>query len=78
MRRLGPLFLAFATLLPSGPLGCASRNHAGTAPRSPAERPPPFAIAPDFRLPDSAGELRGLAELTGPKGLVLVIYRGHW
>lgn len=78
MRRLGPLCLVLATLLAAGPPGCAGRNLEGTAPRSPAEGPPPFAIAPDFKLPDSAGAERSLAALTGPKGLVLVIYRGHW
>lgn len=78
VRRLGQILLTSAILLAAGPPGCAGRNPEGTAPRSPAEGPAPFAAAPDFTLPDSAGAPRGLAGLTGPKGLVLVVYRGHW
>lgn len=78
MRRSGRVCFVLAGLLVAGSAGCAGRNLAGPAPRSPAERPPPFAVAPAFKLPDSAGRERGLADLSGPKGLVLVIYRGHW
>lgn len=56
---------------------CAGNGDGSVAP-SRAEAPPPFAVAPDFKLPDSAGELRSLADLTGPGGLILVTYRGHW
>ncbi|HEY8380415.1 MAG TPA: hypothetical protein VIK91_28220 [Nannocystis sp.] len=60
-----------------GPVAC-SGTRGGPVPPSRAEAPPPFAVAPEFSLPDSAGELHDLAELTGPRGLILVIYRGHW
>lgn len=78
LRTMLRLFLTLALAAAAGPLGCATRKLEGTAPRSPAEGPPPFATAPDFTLPDSAGQPRRLAELMGAKGLVLVIYRGHW
>jgi hypothetical protein len=69
------LLLALAALSPA----CTKRGAAGeAAPRSPAEQPPPFASAPDFQLPDGAGKPHRLADLMGSKGLVLVIYRGHW
>lgn len=65
--------------LVAGSSGCSGRGAAaGPAPRSPAEQPPPFASAPDFQLPDAAGKPHRLADLMGSKGLVLVIYRGHW
>jgi len=75
---LGLALLAFMPLS-AGPLACAS----GTGPPPPAhrnnaERPPPFALAPDFSVPDATGTPRDLASLMGPKGLVLVLYRGHW
>lgn len=67
---VGPL----AALAPA----CATRSSGGAAAKSPAERPPPFAAAPDFQLQDSEGRVRTLSELVGTKGLILVIYRGHW
>lgn len=76
LRALG-LALALA-LTPAAGIGCAGRSTGATAPPSPAERPPPFAVAPDFQLPDSSGRTRSLAELTGERGLIVVIYRGHW
>jgi hypothetical protein len=68
------------TLLAAGPAACASRSSAGTQParRNPAEGPPPFASAPDFKVRDATGAPRDLASLMGPRGLVLVLYRGHW
>lgn len=69
---------ALALALSSAAGSCAGRSAEAPAPPSPAERPPPFATAPDLALPDSAGRTRTLAELTGPRGLILVIYRGHW
>ncbi|MBZ5711989.1 hypothetical protein [Nannocystis pusilla] len=56
---------------------CAGRGD-GPVPPSRAEAPPPFAVAPEFAVPDSLGNTRGLADLTGPNGLILVTYRGHW
>lgn len=81
---LGLALLAFMPLMPlmplsAGPIACASGT--GTPPpahRNNAERPPPFALAPDFSVPDATGTPRDLASLMGPKGLVLVLYRGHW
>jgi hypothetical protein len=71
---------ALGLALLAGPLACAIAP--GTPPppahRNNAERPPPFAIAPDFKVPDATGQPRDLASLMGPKGLVLVLYRGHW
>jgi hypothetical protein len=55
--------------------GCAST---GQPRRNGMEAPPPFPVAPDFNLPDATGAPRSLASLMGPKGLVLVLYRGHW
>lgn len=75
---LGLALLAFMPLS-AGPIACASGT--GTPPpahRNNAERPPPFALAPDFSVPDATGTPRDLASLMGPKGLVLVLYRGHW
>jgi hypothetical protein len=73
------LALLAVTPLSAGPIACASGT--GTPPpahRNNAERPPPFALAPDFSVPDATGTPRDLASLMGPKGLVLVLYRGHW
>jgi len=42
------------------------------------EAAPPFPVAPDFNLPDALGGAQTLSSLMGPKGLVLVLYRGHW
>lgn len=73
------LTLLGLTLL--GPLACASATP-GSPPaparRNAAERPPPFATAPDVTIADATGTPRDLASLMGPKGLVLVLYRGHW
>jgi len=55
---------------------CASTP--GQPRRNGMEAPPPFPVAPDFNLPDGDGKSRSLASLMGPKGLVLVLYRGHW
>ena len=55
---------------------CASTP--GQPRRNGMEAPPPFPVAPDFNLPDGQGQSRSLASLMGPKGLVLVLYRGHW
>jgi hypothetical protein len=46
--------------------------------RNPAEAPPPFARAPEFSLLDGHGRNHTIDQLMGPKGLVLVLYRGHW
>jgi len=35
-------------------------------------------VAPEFELPDSAGEHRRLSELSAAGPLVLLFYRGHW
>ncbi len=67
--------LILASLLVAG--GCAGRGD-GPVPPSAAEAPPPFAAAPDFTLPDHTGTPRTLSELHGPRGLILVTYRGHW
>lgn len=40
-----------------------------------SEAPQAGAEAPDFRLPDSDGAMRSLAQLAP---CVLVFYRGHW
>jgi len=68
---------ALAAHLVVGIAACAGRG-AGPVPPSRAEAPPPFAVAPDFSLLDSAGNPRSLADLAGPNGLILVTYRGHW
>lgn len=69
--------IATATAIAAGGLiaGCAST---GQPRRNGMEAPPPFPVAPDFNLPDATGAPRSLASLMGPKGLVLVLYRGHW
>jgi peroxiredoxin len=36
------------------------------------------AIAPEFELPDSEGQLRRLSELTASRPLGLIFFRGHW
>lgn len=61
----------------TGGLACSGQR-GGPVPPGRAEAPPPFAVAPAFTLPDSAGQPRALRELMGPRGLILVIYRGHW
>lgn len=68
---------ALAAHLVAAITACAGHRE-GPVPPSRAEAPPPFATAPDFTLPDSAGAPRRLADLTGPAGLILVTYRGHW
>jgi len=41
--------------------------------------PEPGERVPDFALPDQAGVVRSLKELTGPTGLFLVFHRSaHW
>jgi hypothetical protein len=57
-------------------LACASSG--GAPRRNGMEAPPPFPVAPDFSVPDSRGVLQSLGSLMGPRGLVLVLYRGHW
>lgn len=60
-------------------LSCAGREVPGQpARRNPAERPPPFPTAPEFSLLDGRGVSHDLASLMGPKGLVIVLFRGHW
>jgi hypothetical protein len=56
---------------------CAGRT-GQPARRNPAEAPPPFANAPEFSLLDGHGQTHQLGSLMGPKGLVIVLYRGHW
>lgn len=65
------------TVVAAGAAACASSS-SGPARRNAAERPPPFAVAPDFRVTDAAGAARDLASVMGSRGLVLVLYRGHW
>lgn len=69
-----------ACLAVAGPTACAGRDPAPGQParRNAAEAPPPFATAPEFSLPDGHGRNHDLASLMGPKGLVIVLYRGHW
>jgi hypothetical protein len=64
----------------AGTSACAGRDPAPGQParRNSAEAPPPFATAPEFSLPDGHGRNHDLAALMGPKGLVIVLYRGHW
>lgn len=57
-------------------VACAGTS--GQPRRNGMEAPPPFPVAPDFNLPDATGTPRSLASLMGPRGLVLVLYRGHW
>ena len=65
-----------------GPVACAVKggaaNGPGAARRNRMEAPPPFPSAPDFTVADSTGAERSLDALMGRKGLVLVLYRGHW
>lgn len=68
---------ALTVHLAVGVAACAV-HRGGPVPPSRAEAPPPFATAPEFTLPDSAGAPRRLADLAGPGGLILVTYRGHW
>ncbi len=69
----------------AGSAGCASSSAttaatttAKPARRNDAERPSPFTTAPDVTVPDASGTPRDIASLMGPRGLVLVLYRGHW
>ena len=56
---------------------CASASdHAPR--RNRMEAAPLFPVAPDFRVPDATGAAQTLGSLMGPRGLVLVLYRGHW
>lgn len=59
-------------------VGACATGPGGAPRRNGMEAPPPFPVAPDFKLPDATGAERSLASLMGPKGLVLVLYRGHW
>ncbi len=78
LARVGRAVMVTAVLVAAaGPLACASAPGA-PARRNRMEAPPPFPTAPDFRLPDATGASRTLSSLMGPKGLVLVLYRGHW
>jgi len=70
--------LAFAAGSVAGGLTLACASAPGQPRRNGMEAPPPFPVAPDFNLPDADGTARSLASLMGPKGLVLVLYRGHW
>ncbi len=80
--RLFTRAIVFATLATTAAalagltVACASAP--GQPRRNGMEAPPPFPVAPDFNLPDADGNPRSLASLMGPKGLVLVLYRGHW
>lgn len=66
-------------LVVAGAAACASSSSSsGPARRNAAERPPPFPVAPDFGVTDAAGAARDLASVMGSRGLVLVLYRGHW
>jgi hypothetical protein len=79
MRPPRHLYTILMLALAAAPSACTrGLSEGGPAPRSPAEQTPPFAVAPEFQLPDGAGKPHRLADLMGPKGLVLVIYRGHW
>jgi hypothetical protein len=70
--------LALATML-GGSAACAGRDVPGQpARRNAAERPPPFPTAPEFSLLDGHGVNHDLASLMGPRGLVIVLFRGHW
>jgi peroxiredoxin len=40
-----------------------------------ASGPNPGEMVPHFTLPDQSGQLRSLASLQGPKGLVLLFFR---
>ena len=74
LRRAFVVALALAAV---APLACAAAP--GSPPRrNRMEAPPPFATAPDFSVPDATGAQQTLGSLMGPKGLVLVLYRGHW
>lgn len=68
---------ALTVHLAAGIAACAAHRD-GPVPPSRAEAPPPFATAPEFSLPDSTGAVRQRTDLTGPNGLILVTYRGHW
>jgi peroxiredoxin len=45
---------------------------------TPAKTPQRGTLAPDFELPDSAGQPRLLSDLASPSVLVLLFYRGYW
>lgn len=77
--RTGLCGLALLAVCLGGSPGCAGRDVPGQpARRNAAERPPPFPTAPEFSLPDGHGQNHDLTALMGPKGLVIVLYRGHW
>jgi len=74
---VGALALALGTGSFMTLAGCASAP--GSPPRrNGMEAPPPFPVAPDFSVPDALGAPQTLSSLMGPRGLVLVLYRGHW
>lgn len=70
--------VTLALLAAASGLTAACASTPGQPRRNGMEAPPPFPVAPDFNLPDGDGKSRSLASLMGPKGLVLVLYRGHW
>jgi hypothetical protein len=70
--------LALALALVGGAAACRGGSPDAPARRNASERPPPFATAPEFSLVDAAGATQRLDALMGAKGLVLVLYRGHW
>jgi cytochrome oxidase Cu insertion factor (SCO1/SenC/PrrC family) len=71
---------AVLAITAAGPVGCAGKaaTPPGAAHRNRMEAPPPFPSAPDFTVADHTGAERSLDALMGRKGLVLVLYRGHW
>lgn len=76
--RRGIRLLALGLALGLGGAAACASTPAGPARRNAAERPPPFPVAPDFKVTDAAGAPRDLASVMGARGLVLVLYRGHW
>lgn len=80
----GALTLLMSALLAAavGPVACAGKTGPDGAPpparRNGMEAPPPFPSAPDFTVADAKGVQQTLDGLMGAKGLVLVLYRGHW
>ena len=68
-----------ALVLALGTAAVACAGAPGSPPRrNGMEAPPPFPVAPDFNVPDALGRSQTVSSLMGPKGLVLVLYRGHW